>query len=368
VDPSSNREYDFIDGLRGLAILMVLVSHSIYAREHQDLVGRYLLGLAATMGRGVDLFFTLSGFLIALPFWKRKANQAAVLIPPRFGWRRFWKIYPPLALSIFLLTPCYILLYGNAPVYGHAAVQWLTGVAFFMPVSGKFNPVMWSLVVEIHFYLVLPLLFLLTKPLSAKACLWTIPLLLFIVPVSIQALTGMTPTSQPEINDPFCVGLSCFCFGVAVAGIEALKLWNKSWVRIGEAGWIVVFLGLTLSAWVRMNPSAHQVLFNLFRWTFSLGTGCLLCYAAAPENLRARWLCLPWLRWCGIVSYEWYLFHEPMLLWSRELFGPTSGSIFKYSLVLGLPLVASVVFSGLVYRLFSLPILQYGRAKKSACG
>ena len=76
VDPSANRNYDFVDGLRGIAILMVLVCHSIHAREQQDFVARYLLCFRDTLGRGVDLFFTLSGFLISWPFWKRKANNA----------------------------------------------------------------------------------------------------------------------------------------------------------------------------------------------------------------------------------------------------------------------------------------------------
>jgi peptidoglycan/LPS O-acetylase OafA/YrhL len=367
VDPSANREYDFIDGLRGLAILMVLACHSFYAKVPDALAGRFLLNFAGTLGNGVGLFFTLSGFLISWPFWKRKVNRAGSLIPPGYGWRRFWKIYPPLALSVLLLTPCYILWLGQPPLFLCTAGQWLTGLAFLRPVSGQFNPVMWSLVVEIHFYLILPLLFLLTKPLSARTCLWLISLFLFAVPVSIQALTGLTPTFAPEIHDPFCTGLSCFCFGVCVAGIDNLKLWNPSWGRLGDAGWGIMLVGLMGLAWVRINPQAHAaILSHLFNWTFILGTGCLLCYAAEPQNGRVRWLCAPWLRWCGIISYEWYLFHQPMILWTRELFGPAHGNIAKYILILGVPLVVSVGFSALVYRKFSLPILQYGRAKKSA--
>jgi peptidoglycan/LPS O-acetylase OafA/YrhL len=367
VDPSANREYDFIDGLRGLAILMVLACHSFYAKEPDALAGRFLLNFAGTLGNGVGLFFTLSGFLISWPFWKRKVNRAEALIPPGYGWRRFWKIYPPLALSVLLLTPCYILWLGQAPLFLHTAGQWLTGLAFLLPVSGQLNPVMWSLVVEIHFYLILPLLFLLTKPLPAKTCLWLISLFLFAVPVSIQALTGLGPTFAPEIYDPFCTGLSCFCFGVCVAGIDNLKLWNPSWGRLGDTGWFIMVLGLGGQAWVKINPQAHAaILPHLFNWTFILGTGCLLCYAAAPQNGRVRWLSAPWLRWCGIISYEWYLFHQPMILWARELFGPAHGNIAKYSLILGVPLVASVIVAALVYRNYSLPILQYGRAKKSA--
>jgi len=249
-------------------------------------------------------------------------------------------------------------------VFLHAAVQWLTGLAFVIPVSGQFNPVMWSLVVEIHFYLVLPLLFLLTKPLSARACLWIIPLFLLAVPVTVQTLTGLGPTFTPKVSDPFCLGLSCFCFGVAVAGIDALKLWDSRWARLGDVGWFAVLAGLAGTAWMQMDPSAdHKILTTLFRWTYTIGTGCLLCYASAPENPRARWLCTPWLRWCGIISYEWYLFHQPLIEWTRQLLGPAGGNIFKYSLIIGIPLVVSATFSAVVYRMYSLPILKFGRSK-----
>ena len=369
MDPSANRNYDFIDGLRGLAILMVVACHycKFQPQEHDALVWRYLLNFMGTLGNGVALFFTLSGFLISWPFWKRKVNRVEPLLPPGYGWRRFWKIYPPLALSMLLLTPGYILWKGNGPAYLHTAGQWLTGLAFLMPVSGDLNPVMWSLVVEVHFYLILPLLFLLTKPLPARTCLWVISLFLFIVPVLLQALTGLAPTFMPEINDPFFTGLSSFCLGVAVAGIDNLKIWNKSWGQAGKAGWLMMLLGLAGLAWVRLNPQAYAAMLpHLLFWTFSLGTGCLLCYAAEPQHLRVRWLCAPWLRWCGIISYEWYLFHQPLLIWSRDFFGATDRNILKYLFVLGLPLVASLVLSALAYRKFSLPILQYGRAKKSA--
>jgi peptidoglycan/LPS O-acetylase OafA/YrhL len=313
------------------------------------------------------LFFTLSGFLISWPFWKRKANGSESVIPPGYGWRRFWKIYPPLALSVLLLTPCFILWMGHAPLFLITAGQWLTGLAFLMPVSGKLNPVMWSLVVEIHFYLILPLLFLLTKPLSARTCLWTISLFIFAVPTTIQGITGQAPTFSPEISDPFFTGLSAFCLGVFLAGIDTLKIWNKGWARVADFGWGVLLCGLLGLAWVRVHPQVNTgIAPHFFHWVFMLGTGCLLCYATNPKCPRAQWLCAPWLRWCGIISYEWYLFHQPMIYWSREFFGGAGGGLFKYAFILGVPLVLSLTISALVYALFSLPILKYGRARKSA--
>jgi peptidoglycan/LPS O-acetylase OafA/YrhL len=247
------------------------------------------------------------------------------------------------------------------------ALEWVAGLAFFIPVSGRLNPVMWSLVVEVHFYLVLPLLFLLTKPLSAKVCLGAIAAFLFVVPVSIQTLAGEFPSFSPQIHDPFCTGLSCFCVGVAIAGVDALKLWNEKWARLGDAGWLVLLVSILGRGWCDLSPSAHPAIVSeLFHWTFFLGSGCLLCYAAAPGHPRARWLCGPWLRWCGIISYEWYLFHQPLIGWGRELFGPAHGNVFRYALILGVGPAASVVVSALVYRWFSLPILKFGRSRARA--
>lgn len=367
MDPSANRSYDFIDGLRGVAILMVVTGHFIYFKEQNKFVFQFLRTFSGALGCGVFLFFTLSGFLISWPFWKRKKTHAGSQIPPGYGWRRFWKIYPPLALSILLLAPCFILWRGNSPLYIRTACEWLTGLAFVMPVSGKFNPVMWSLVVEIHFYIILPILFVFTKPLSARACLWVITLFLFGVPVLIQSLTGLTPTFFPEISDPFFTGLSNFCLGVGLAGLDNLSLWNKSWSRMASVGWLLMIGALAGMAWVQMNPLSHPAFQgHLCYWTFMLGTGCLLCYASDPQHPRVDWLCVPWLRWCGIISYEWYLFHQPMVYMSRDFFGPAGGHFLKYAVVIFVPLLASLTFSALVYRFFSLPILKFGRAKKSA--
>src|SRR6266571_1503574 len=191
VDPSANREYDFIDGLRGLAILMVITGHYVYFGRLSGLGVHFVANVFGTLWVGVILFFTLSGFLISWPFWKRKAARNATLIPPGYTWRRFWKIYPPLALAIVLLTPVYIFWKGHTTVFVRTALQWLAGLAFLMPVNGKLNPAMWSLVVEVHFYLVLPLLFVLTKRFSARTCLWLISLSLLIVPCSIRIATGL---------------------------------------------------------------------------------------------------------------------------------------------------------------------------------
>src|SRR3569833_2118837 len=155
VSPSVNRDFDFIDGLRGIAILMVLVAHGFNFNPCERGPTYYLGHFTGAGASGVTLFYALSGFLISWPFWKRKISGAATSAPRGYAQRRFWKIYPPLALSLLLFVPVYICLLSDWS-YLKLGVQWLTGWAFFFPVSGKLNPVMWTLVIEVHFYITLP--------------------------------------------------------------------------------------------------------------------------------------------------------------------------------------------------------------------
>ncbi len=158
VAPSNSQNLEFLDGIRGIAILLVVICHIFYINPKATGLVKFL-GNAWSEGHiGVTVFFTLSGFLISQPFWKSKLSGKPIQLKS-YLFRRFWKIYPPLALSVILLLPFYIWIYGDAWHYVKTAIEWLCGIAWLLPVSGKFNPLMWSLIVELHFYLLLPFAF-----------------------------------------------------------------------------------------------------------------------------------------------------------------------------------------------------------------
>jgi peptidoglycan/LPS O-acetylase OafA/YrhL len=363
VNPSNNRDYDFIDGLRGVAMLMVLFGHHFYYNPKAGSTVHFIGGIFSFGGYGVMLFFALSGFLISWPFWQRKVKHAEHVVPSGYGWRRFWKIYPPLALSIVIFTPIYIFRRQDWS-YITTASQWLMGLPFIMPVSGKLNPVMWTLVVEVQFYILLPIVFLFLNRASPKICLWIVTLVFLIAPVSAHFAAGFSPTFYPDINSYFPSALDGFYLGILMAGMENMKMLKKSWAWLGNVGLVLLLLAPFVMGWLTVHPEQNgSIQKYVMDWLVKIAAGCLLCYVANPQAPVARLLCMPWLRWCGIISYEWYLFHQPIILWNRETFGPAIGSIPKYAAIVGGSMMASLIIAAMVYRFFSLPILKYGRVK-----
>lgn len=363
VSPSVNRDYDFIDGLRGIAILMVIVGHHFYINPNSSFSVRCVGSIIGMGGYGVTLFYALSGFLISWAFWKRKVAGADKAMPRGYLQRRFWKIYPPLALSVLILTPLYVFQYADWSFVTLAA-KWLTGWAFFVPVSGKFNPVMWTLVIEVQFYLTLPVLFLFLKKVSAKTTLAVITTLFLLVPILVRGITGKPATFHPNIDPHYPAALDAFCLGILVAGLDNLGYVRKSWVRWAVAGVILWPAVLLVAAWLSMHPGENNfVSHEIVEGGLKFSAACLLLFIANPQHGIAQLLCKPWLRWCGIISYEWYLLHQPFALWMRLHDGPANGNVWKYLAIVGIPLTFGLILSAGVYRFFSLPILRYGRDK-----
>ncbi len=368
VDPSANREYDVIDGLRGIAILLVVGCHLVYVTPLSGRATHFILGIIGAGSCGVTVFFALSGFLISWPFWKRKVGGSVEVVPPGYGWRRFWKIGPPLVLSIVILTPLTALNLRDPSVWW-TAFEWLAGVPLVSSVSANLNPVMWSLAVEIQFYVVLPLVFLSLRRLSAKRALWVLLVFFLLVPTSfrwINAARGVYFSVFPRVEVHFPSMLDSFAFGVFVAGLDNLGLLRKDHARLGDIGLLILVSSLVFVSWATVYAGISEPLrFELAGWLTKIASAFLLCYIAEPRNPRARALACPWLRWCGIVSYEWYLFHQPIILWTRQILAPARGSFFRYIVLLSCALGIGLVLAAFVYRYFSLPILKRGRARHS---
>jgi peptidoglycan/LPS O-acetylase OafA/YrhL len=153
--PRSNRNQS-LDVLRCIAILLVLAAHVPYYQH-----------LAQLGWIGVDLFFVLSGFLISGLLFSEFKSSGGIDFP-RFFIRRGLKIWPPF---FFFVTWVIVSQLAVRPHH----VQWHTvaaNVLFLQNYFGSPGTLLdhtWSLAVEEHFYVLLPLLFMLLIYLRRKA-------------------------------------------------------------------------------------------------------------------------------------------------------------------------------------------------------
>lgn len=132
--------------------------------------------------------------------------------------------------------------------------------------------------------------------------------------------------------------------------------------RIGYCG--IGLLVATLMAWSCINLKIdiyHQVFFwssETFRFLSAFSGFLLLFFVFDPMALGSKILGASGLQFIGIVSYEWFLFHGPLVNWARGFIAHPNGQLLPYVLQTLIPLAATFIFSALVYRYFSLPILN----------
>lgn len=370
VGPNHKKEYDVIDGLRGIAILMVVACHVLYHNPQAGPVTKIIGGMINAGSYGVIVFFALSGFLISLPFWKLKFNGSSLPIPKNYIQRRFWKIYPPLALTIVLLTPIYILKSGDNSL-AIIALKWLAGIPLIFPIESKLNPVMWSLIFEIQFYITLPILFLITSNLNYIKTLYILFSALLFIPTSYRFYNYSQDVSislHPLIQSYYPSALDAFAFGVLIGGLETCKYLKHKMGRIGDLGFIILFACMLLNSLIHYiqipKPTLYLESLDLI---VKIGSGLLIMYITDVNCFMSRLLQSSLLRWIGIISYEWYLLHQPIFKWTRHAFGgQTGGNEMKYLLIVGGSSLLSLFLAAIIYRYFSMPILRWGRDHQKA--
>ena len=316
-----------IEGLRAIAILTVLGYHA---------------GLPFLPGGfiGVDVFFVISGFLITGLLVTELASTSALSIP-RFYARRIKRLLPSIgvvlvvvvAMSFLVLSPFRrTIVGGDVIASGLFAANWHFGAQSvdYLGAQEATSPVLhfWSLAVEEQFYVVWPfVLILFTRLKRRSGSDLTRPLLVGLVAVFVPSLLW---SLHQTVNAAGWAYFSSFtrAWELALGGGMAILVPMMRRMALRPAivlGWV----GLLAICWAAVVLTADTPYPGTAALVPTLGTAALLAAGAAMSSrATGRWdfsassaLSISPLRHVGRISYAWYLWHWPLLVFAAAWLG-----------------------------------------------
>ena len=332
-----------IDGLRAIAVLAVVVFHAFPSSIHGGFVG-------------VDIFFVISGFLISKHIWDEL--DAGKFSIRTFYARRVRRIFP--ALSIVLLT-CMVMgwviltpeEYKQLGRHVAAGALFVSNIIFWKE-AGYFDNAadtkpllhLWSLGVEEQFYIVWPL-FLAFFWRYSRHLGWA-----FLGVLGVSLAYSVILVRHDAVAD-FYSPLTRFWELALGAGL-AHSVSNKPANSINRS--LISWLGLCLILGAFIVVQKNYSFPGAWALLPTVGAACLI-YAGEGAWLNRRVLSHRLLVWVGLISYPLYLWHWPLLSFTRIMESATPAVGLRFGLV-----AASVVLAWLTYRLLERPIRSRPRS------
>jgi peptidoglycan/LPS O-acetylase OafA/YrhL len=338
-----------IDGLRAIAVLLVVTFHAFPTLVRGGLIG-------------VDVFFVVSGFLITtIIFESLSCGEFSLLT---FYQRRIRRIFP--ALLVVLISCLAIGWFVMLPdAYANLAKQIVAAAAFssnlllwnessYFDTAERSNPLLhlWSLGVEEQFYLAWPLV---------VAFVWMRKLSMLRVALSVGVisfcLNVMTAQTHPiaDFYSPFTRAWELLVGSLLATtprvGFKKTKFRRNIWSTIGAA---LILLAAVVVSQTSVFPGW---------WALLPVIGAALVIAAEESAwLNRKVLANPAVVSIGRISYSIYLWHWPLLTFASYSAAGTPSSSVRVAMI-----VLSILLALGTYRLVESP-LRYGKGGRWKAG
>ena len=304
-----------IQALRAIAILAVVICHM----NPKWLPGGYL---------GVDMFFVISGFVIT----------QSLLIQEKLNVWKFW------CQRFFRIVPAYIVMLGVIGIataiiftrenFTQFKTSWFEAIFFFSnqyfsSYGGYFSPEMnvqpllhtWSLAVEMQFYLLFPIIFILSKRLNL---VWFLLIVSASGFVAAELIWRASSNSQQLYYSLFLRAPE-FLLGCSLAVI--VNKYKVEWLENNRIFFVVIGFGLIFYSinfidGKQFSPAAAVII--------CVGVS-LVITAEIQSGLIFKLLCKPIVQLIGLMSFSIYLWHWPLLAYGRYIYGSFDWSLVQFT-------------------------------------
>ena len=370
------------DGVRALACLFVVAAH-IYLHGKVKITNP-VDWLLASGGFGVNMFFVLSGFLLSMPYLRAKYEGAAWPDIRVYFKRRLARIVPGFYLCILVLVLIYQLYETRWDLFSVVTTMTFTNNLFRATYTPAWNSPLWSIGIEMHFYVLLPLFALGLMRCRGAVGVWAYGLGVLIGICMVQhVFLILAPGIEDAVDDRALFAAQAwsttrnglilftqFLFGFLGADIY-LRIRRKQ--ASGDQAWadhspgyfnrydllailgVVIIIGVqAIGGWI-VRPMATMD----NGWPgIPLGSAILLCVLPFSKTVGPGFD-NRFLRWTAKLSYGIYIWHVPCIE-LVDLWWPDNLASSRLSLVLfGVAvLVASYVVALLSYTFIEKPVLD----------
>jgi peptidoglycan/LPS O-acetylase OafA/YrhL len=308
-----------LDQWRGVALLLVLVSHGFYFTDRVHGVGRV----------GVNLFFFISGLLVHRSL-SRNDDAAA------FWWRRFKRLYPALAVFLLVMLPV-TWLFDDLSGYRRALPSALLFFTDYLDAPPRSLGHLWSIACEFQFYAVAPLVFLVGR---RRPSVWLGVLAALLLVGALEPILDPTGAAKYHFEFaawPLMLGFCCEHWKGRLAGLPGTVAVSRVALALLGASLVAMAFGLETRNLVIAGGSLALI-------------PCFLSYLGGTEVDGASGRALTWL---GRRTYSIYLWQQPLTICN-----------YLPAVLHPLGAVASTLVGGLSYRWLERPFLSSRRRRK----
>ena len=348
-----------IDGLRFLAIFPVVLTHYMTSiirnGNYQEVEASFFFLIIQSGGFGVFLFFLISGFILSKPFFTALESDRELSLWKYFR-RRFIRIEPPYLIVILGLFVAQVMIGTISFDTDKLFASLFYAYGFTYGTYSPINPVAWSLEVEIQFYVLMPLLFVLLKRVK-KVTNWILGgLILFFI-----LLSEYVNLHALNLHLSLLRYGHFFLIGMLLANMEVK----------GESRYFQQRLCF-INPWLTFVVCLFLIIVCQLNWTNILYQLQILplfiIFLIVRDNQQAtnRFFSIKPIAIIGGMCYTIYLIHYAFLhIITKTLLATYTTEVFYFDLLIyafSIALVFLIAFP--VYRIIERPFMLIGRQGK----